>query len=613
MRIQFSAAVSSLLLAVGTTATLQAQTTADFFNDSVLQEVHLRMTPADWQTLHEKYLENTYYPCSFEWNGIVLDRIGIRSRGSQSRSPIKPSIGIDFSRYSSSQRFLGLKSLVMRNLNQDATMMHERLAEALFAKLGMPHSREAHARLYVNDEYAGVYLLVEAIDARFAATQLGEDSGYLYDYTLGPGYRFHYLGSDPKLYVPVLFDPKTRSDDPDAEGLVETIRLVTEASDADFYRLVSPRIDLDDFVAHAAIEQAVAQWDGLLGINGMNNFYLYRWESTRQAMFLVWDQDGAFLSKDWPVWQGTEDNVLMRRALRVPRLRELYVSMLRNAAEAMGGEGGWLWREIGRVDAQIRRAVIEDPVRLCRNPDIGPCPFENYESGVNDLRYFARDRAAAIAAELGLDSHPLRLSPGSLTNLASGEAPVTAGSLARIRANLPLARTFFAFGPELPTSLGGVVVNTAAGPSQLLSAGPDGVVFMVPAWLSCAPQPVTVSAGGAESNAIMADVMPTAAGVFGVVHSTGVMVSPEWPAAAGELVSIYATGVWPGNTGAPVKPLELRIGTQAARLIWAGPAGLPGVQKLTVQLPEEPASGDDVPLVITLDSEPGFTYPVSMR
>ncbi|OUC12199.1 MAG: hypothetical protein B0A82_23745, partial [Alkalinema sp. CACIAM 70d] len=160
---------------------LGGQTLDDFFNGEALQEVRIGMAPADWASIKEKYLENNYYRCDFEWKGFRVEGIGMRSRGSQSRSPIKPSIGLDFGRYTSSQRFLGLKTLVLRNLNQDASMMHERLAESLFRRAGLVASREAHARLYVNGEYVGVYLLVEPVDEHMLRTRVGEDSGYLYE------------------------------------------------------------------------------------------------------------------------------------------------------------------------------------------------------------------------------------------------------------------------------------------------------------------------------------------------------------------------------------------------------------------------------------------------
>ena len=48
-----------------------AQTTlADVFDDSVLHEVRITMPAANWQTLKDHYLDNTYYNVdSFQWTG----------------------------------------------------------------------------------------------------------------------------------------------------------------------------------------------------------------------------------------------------------------------------------------------------------------------------------------------------------------------------------------------------------------------------------------------------------------------------------------------------------------------------------------------------------------
>lgn len=610
MRKSFSPVVSSLLLLLirGWELALQAQTTTEFFNDSTLQEIRLTMAPADWTALHENYLDNGYYPCDFQWNNITLPRTGIRSQGSS--SPVKPGLGLDFGEYVSGQQFFGLKTLILRNLSQDSTMMREHLAESVFARLGLPHSREAHARLYVNGEYAGVYLLLENIDTRFLQTQLGDDTGYLYDYTLRPGFRLNWLGPDPAAYT-AIFGAKTHPEDPDIPGLIETLRLVNETPDADFYRVVSPVVDLDDFVAHCAAEQALAQSEGLLGLSAMNNFYLYRWGPTRQAMFLVWDQDGAFYASDWSVWQGTQENVLLRRALNVPRLHKLYTDTLRNAATTFGrGAGGWLATEIDRIDNQIHQAMVEDQYKLCRKPDgIGPCTAGEYARDLDGLRGFAHDRAAFILKELDTDAAPgpVRLIPGCITNIASGEMPVTAGSLARIRLALPVTQVSHATAYPLPVMLGGVSVNTSTGPAPLLEVGPQGIIFVVPPDLTCAPQPVSVSVDDASSNIVMADVMPTAGGIFGMTHASGLLISATEPATAGETAILYATGAWSG-WAVPTKTVQVMVAGKPARILWLGTApGLIGIEQFNIEIPSGIPPGD-VPVVITLDSEPGTPF-----
>lgn len=377
------------------------QTLGEFFNGDQLVRIDLEMAPADWGALHEHYLDNTYYRCTFRWQDKKLEGVGIRSRGNQSRSPIKPSLGLDFGKYASGQRFLGLKSLVLRNLNQDGSLMRERLSESIFARMNLPHSAEAHARLYVNGEYAGVYLLVEPIDKTFLDARLGDSSGYLYEFN-HPGTPFYFdrLSEEGEANILAMFEPKTHEDNPDVAGLLEFIHFVNDASDEEFAEGIGRYLDTENFLTHAAVEQAVAQWDGLLGINGMNNFYLYRRGETRQGMFLVWDQDGAFSDYWWSMWERTGENVLMRRLLAIPEQRLIFVHAVERAAHAMGDED-WLAREVDRIYEQVRDAAYEDPFRLCRaETGIELCSGARFEEEVAYLREFARFRPGLLLEEV---------------------------------------------------------------------------------------------------------------------------------------------------------------------------------------------------------------------
>jgi spore coat protein CotH len=158
--------VSSLAVAFAAVAVLSGQqmqtrlfgigpAPATFFDDSTLQEVRLSISSRDWEALKEHFDENTYYPADFRWHNEVVRNIGIRSRGVKSRSSVKPGLRVDFDRYTTGQRFLGLKSVVLRNNTLDASNLNERLSTLLFRRMGLPVSREAHTTFYVNNEYAG--------------------------------------------------------------------------------------------------------------------------------------------------------------------------------------------------------------------------------------------------------------------------------------------------------------------------------------------------------------------------------------------------------------------------------------------------------------------------
>src|ERR1051326_5816533 len=84
---------------------LSAQTTDDLFNGNVLHEIRLTVNPKDWAQLKTDYLGNTYFAADFHWNfngrDIYIPGVAIRQRGQGSRSPVKPSIRVEFDRFES--------------------------------------------------------------------------------------------------------------------------------------------------------------------------------------------------------------------------------------------------------------------------------------------------------------------------------------------------------------------------------------------------------------------------------------------------------------------------------------------------------------------------------
>ncbi|MDP2998275.1 MAG: CotH kinase family protein [Bryobacterales bacterium] len=394
-----------------------AQTVADLFDDQHVHDIWLDVNPADWKTLRDNYLADTYYPATFNWNGRILHNIGIRSRGSGSRSPEKPNLLLGFSRYDSKQQLLGLPSVILKANNQDASLMREIVAMNLFRRMGIPAVLEAPARLFINGEFFGAYMLNEVLDEAFLRRNFGEDTGYLYDWEENrtDGYRFEYLGPDPALYSPAMWSPKTRKTDPDPANIEAMVRAVNFAPDADFEREVSKYVDLKQFMTYIATENFLADFDGVLGGPfGMNNFYFYRFAGTTVGQFLPWDKDGTFSWEGKSIFDGVEENVLARRAMQVPELRKTYLDALAKAAALAGGPGGWMDGEINRLYYQIRGMARLDPNKQCSTAGvIHPCGAEDFEREVEIIRLFTRERAGFVTAEAIAAGHlPSTLGPG---------------------------------------------------------------------------------------------------------------------------------------------------------------------------------------------------------
>src|SRR6266566_1359054 len=307
-----------------------------FFDDSGVKSISIAINSRDWENLKVHYLENTYYPCDFKWEGQTIRNIGIRSRGTGSRSGVKPGLRVDFNRYTTDQTFLGLKSVVLRNDVQDPSTMHERISMLFFRRMGLPAPREAHTRLYINNEYTGLYTIVESIDKNFLKRTYGEDGGYLfkYDYNVDDApYYLEWRGSDAANYVPHPFKPETHEDDPHPETVAELLRIVNQDSDAILRRTVVAYLDLEKFIRHIAVEAFLADNDGFNGNYGTNNFYFYRFEVSTVFNFIAWDKSNAFNDgPGYPIWHNildaVEENRLTMRALAYDDLRQLFLDTL---------------------------------------------------------------------------------------------------------------------------------------------------------------------------------------------------------------------------------------------------------------------------------------------
>ena len=397
-----SAIVGACVALFGATAApLRAQTADAFFDDGALQEVRLTLSRRDWQDLKDTFEEDTYYAADLRWNGITVRNIGIRSRGNITRNGIKPGLKVDINRYLSNQEFLGLKAFVLDNTYLDATLLRERLTMKVFARLGLPSPRECHARVYINGEFAGVYAVVESIDRPFIARVFGtaeaevETGGHLFEYRWIRPYDFQDLGPGLEAYAE-LFTPQTRQTDSmiSAFGPIrDMVRAINASPDDLFTRAVGNFLDLRSVMRYLAVENFVAETDGFLGEWEMHNFYLYRFRQDPRSELIPWDKDTAFSAPDHPVDFNLETNVLVRRAMAIPELRQVYFDALRECASvaeesASGDSRGWLEREVDREARQIEAAVATDPVF--------PFSLDQFEWEVESLRRFARTRAAFV-------------------------------------------------------------------------------------------------------------------------------------------------------------------------------------------------------------------------
>jgi len=371
-----------------------AQSAAELFDQNTIQEIRLSVNSRDLRTLRANTQLNTYYTADLQWKNVKVRNVGIRSRGQGSRNPVKPGLRVDMARYTTGQTFVGLSTIILDNIWQDDSLIRERLAFTIFEMMGQPAPRESYCRLFINNEYFGLYTITEEIDADFAKRVTGETDGTIFEYHWFADRQWHAEDLGDIANYKVLLEPRTHTLDADSTlygPIQQMFKEVNSPDDAVWRSRVEQYIDLNQLMTHIAIEQYLADNDGFLGAQGMNNFYLYRFKDTQRHRLFVWDRDQSFLfPPDSPI-ATTDGNVLFRRAMAYPDLRETYLKALEECARLSAADN-FLSLEIDRLAAVIFEAAAADTKKQwAADPT-------RFDMAVDFLRDFAARRPAQVLA-----------------------------------------------------------------------------------------------------------------------------------------------------------------------------------------------------------------------
>jgi len=395
LRIGLMVAFAAVALGAGAHPAL-AQTSADLFAPGKIQEVRLFVNSKDLAQMRARYQENIRFPADLQWGNIRVRNVSVRSRGSGSRNPTKMGILVEFDRYTTAQRFVGLASLVLDNGWQDPTFVREQVAMGFFARMGLPAPREAFCRLFINNVSQGLYVLIENLDADFLTRALGENKGYLFEFHWDANANFYanYLGDAFPPYM-ALFEARTHTLEPDTvlfTPIRDLFREINVPIDEVWRTRVGQLIDLNQFMTFTAVEIFLAEYDGLTGNWGMNNFYLYRPASSNVHQFIPWDRDLAMTGQfDSSIFLNTDRNILFQAAMTFQDLRDTFLSTLEQCAQR-ATDDDWLVGEITRNTNLISAAVHEDTLK---NTFPGE-PDRNFDVQVPSLIDFAQRRPAYV-------------------------------------------------------------------------------------------------------------------------------------------------------------------------------------------------------------------------
>ncbi|MEO2018080.1 MAG: CotH kinase family protein [Fuerstiella sp.] len=388
-----------------------AKAQGEFYRMDEVQTIQLRITSEDMQRLMAALPEQIYVPASFQWRDVTFEKVAVRFKGNSSANPNqshKRSFLIKFNKYDEDARFYGLRRVAFDNGVQFGSIFSEPIITEILRDQGLPTHRSNYARIFLNDQYQGVYVNVERIDESFIEQNLPDTDGALFKVDEGgPGCNLQFLGDDPSVYK-TAFEAKSDSAKRARAQLVDFIRMINQTEPDEFAAALEASMELDDFLRVTAVMLFSGAFDQLTGW-GPHNYYLYHDPGHDRWRYLPWDLDVGFCENAfgrinvladwhaaWPVAPSGRVNPLMERITADPTLLKKY----RQVARAILDKYFQPERLCGIIDANydlIKEDLQSDPFPHQRVTVAGD---RGYDGIVESIKTFMRKRYVSAAEQL---------------------------------------------------------------------------------------------------------------------------------------------------------------------------------------------------------------------
>jgi uncharacterized protein (TIGR03437 family) len=369
-----------------------------FFDDSAVREIRLTFDDQDWYNKLVASHQNAnatgdpYFPCKFQYGDLVIPQIGARFKGNSSfrRNGTKRPFKLDFNEYDENATFLGMKKLNLNTNDLSPDFLREKLLLD-FAGRFAASLRAVHVRLYVNDQYYGLYTAIEQPDKPMMKDRFGDkEDGNLFEAgeRLGAGGggspNLTYLGSNPASYYNI-YELETNEEARDYSGLIDFLDVLNNTPSAELPARLEPICDVENWLTGMALNNLFVNLDSYIGVGA--EYYLYDRTSDGRFIHVQWDQNESFgttgdgtprIANPFTMdvfWLptggggpggGNTARPLLTRLWAVPEYRRLYLRIFaRMLREGFNNEA--FDPRIKQLADMIRPHVYEDPNKVTTN------------------------------------------------------------------------------------------------------------------------------------------------------------------------------------------------------------------------------------------------------
>jgi hypothetical protein len=323
---------------------------AVLFNEDELPVFELEISDDSLANLRTDPYE--YTEATLIWQGVRFGPIGIRTKGENSWRPFseKSSFKLDFNRYDEGpDRFLGLKGLTFQGMNEDYSMMHERVAYRIYRMAGVPASRAHHAVIYVNGELYGLFTMIDTLDDIFLKGWFDEPLGSMWE---------QHDGDFTDAYVQnnLYFQHEVGEDD---RTSLQAVADALESSGPEALAAAGEYLDWDAFHRYWAASSIAMNFDAYPFRFAGDDCHVYFDPARGKLVYLPHGTDETFYYDD--NFEGRATGHLSARCREVPECRDAWANRVYDTLELAESEDIAGYAQ--EVAEQIRPWVEADPNR----------------------------------------------------------------------------------------------------------------------------------------------------------------------------------------------------------------------------------------------------------
>ncbi len=392
------------------------------FSELKIHTIELKFSQANyWNVLanNKSYDDandsSSYLPALVTIDGILLDSVGIQFKGNSSyyNYPTnKKPFTLSFDEYIKGQNYDGLKSINLNNGYQDPTMMREKLFLDFLNEKDLYAPRGNYAKLYINGNYWGLYLIVERINKTFCKDRFGNNDGNLFKGDKGSAAcaKLEYHGVLSPYYN--CYDLKTNTKLYDWSDLINLTYQIYKSSGSEFSDSVSAVLNTNSFIGAWAACNLFADFDSY-SFRYQHNYYIYHNTTTNKFEWITWDVSTAF-GIDIPqtiaqvesnsvlyLTPPAKDKPLSNRMLMDSVFTSTYLNTICNYANE-NFKPEVLFPKIDNIRMLIDSAYYADPLKMYSNQNF----IDNIDNNINlgfdipGLKSFITNRSFNVLNEL---------------------------------------------------------------------------------------------------------------------------------------------------------------------------------------------------------------------